>query len=63
MSETAAGQAIVQVYVNPLVSWIWIGFWVLLFGTLVCLVPGKVKLAYARTGVVGVYAKQSAVQK
>jgi hypothetical protein len=36
---------------------------VLLFGTLVCLVPAKVKLAYARTGVVGVYAKQSAVQK
>jgi len=27
----------------PLVSWIWIGYWVLLFGTLVCLVPPKVR--------------------
>ena len=63
MSETAPGQAIVQVYVNPLVSWIWIGFWVLFLGTIVCLVPSKVKLAYARTEMVGVYAKQSSVQK
>jgi cytochrome c-type biogenesis protein CcmF len=63
MSETEPGLAIVQIYINPLVSWIWIGFWVLLLGTIVCLVPSKVKLAYARTEMVGVYAKQSAVQK
>ena len=63
VSETTPGSAIIQVYVNPLVSWIWIGFWVLFLGTIVCLVPSKVKLAYARTEVVGVYAKQTAVEK
>ncbi len=46
-------KAIFQMYVFPLVSWIWIGYWVLLFGTLICLVPGKVRLHYARTEVVG----------
>ncbi len=34
-------RAVLQAYVNPLVSWIWIGYWVLLAGTLVCLVPNK----------------------
>jgi len=58
MSQTDANAAIIQAYVFPLVSWIWIGFYVLLFGTLVCLVPAKVKYTYARTEVVGVYAKQ-----
>ena len=63
MSESEAGRAVIQAYVNPLVSWIWIGFWVVFFGTLTCLVPSKVKLTYARTEVVGVYAKQTAAQK
>ena len=63
MSETEPGHAIIQVYVNPLVSCIWLGFWVVFFGTLTCLVPNKVKLAYARTEVVGVYAKQTTAQK
>jgi cytochrome c-type biogenesis protein CcmF len=35
------------------VSWIWIGYYVLLFGTLICLIPGKVRLQYARTEVIG----------
>ncbi|MGA2436741.1 MAG: heme lyase CcmF/NrfE family subunit [Bryobacteraceae bacterium] len=34
-------RAVLQAFVNPLVSWIWIGYWVLLMGTLVCLVPNK----------------------
>ncbi len=34
-------RAVIQAYVNPLVSWIWIGYWVLLIGTLTCLVPSK----------------------
>ncbi|HSB15633.1 MAG TPA: heme lyase CcmF/NrfE family subunit [Bryobacteraceae bacterium] len=50
----SGSKAVIQAYVFPLVSWIWIGFWVLLFGTLVCLVPNKVRLQYARTEVVGV---------
>ncbi len=47
-------KAVIQAYVFPLVSWIWIGFWVVLFGTLVCLVPAKQRLEYPRTQVVGI---------
>jgi len=54
-------RAVVQAYVNPLVSWVWIGYWVLLAGTLVCLVPSKIKLAYARTQVVGITKKHVTV--
>jgi cytochrome c-type biogenesis protein CcmF len=49
--------------VFPLVSWIWIGTLVVIFGTLVCLVPSKVKLQYARTEVVGYTKKNATVQK
>ncbi|HYP12631.1 MAG TPA: cytochrome c-type biogenesis CcmF C-terminal domain-containing protein, partial [Bryobacteraceae bacterium] len=59
-----SSKIVIQAYVFPLVSWIWIGFWVLLFGTLICLVPSKQRLQYARTQVVGVTSKQYAeVQK
>ena len=56
-------KAVIQSYVFPLVSWIWIGFWVLLVGTLVCLVPSKHKLQYARTEVVGIAGTHAPVQK
>jgi cytochrome c-type biogenesis protein CcmF len=56
-------RAVVQAYVFPLVSWIWIGYWVLAIGTLVCLVPSKVKLSYARTQVLGVAQKHAKVEK
>jgi cytochrome c-type biogenesis protein CcmF len=56
-------RAVVQAYVFPLVSWIWIGFWVVAFGTIVCLIPSKVRLAYARTQVVGVAQKHASVEK
>jgi len=55
--------AVIQAYVNPLVSWIWIGYYVLLGGTLICLIPSKVKLAYARTQVVGITKKHVTVEK
>jgi len=51
-----------QMYTFPLVSWIWVGYWVLLFGTLVCLIPGKVRLQYARTEVVGIARAHATVQ-
>jgi cytochrome c-type biogenesis protein CcmF len=51
-------KAVIQAYIFPLVSWIWVGFWVLLIGTVVCLIPSKVKLQYARTQVVGVTSNQ-----
>jgi cytochrome c-type biogenesis protein CcmF len=57
-SAEGTNKAIIQAYVFPLVTWIWIGFWVLFIGTVVCLVPSKVKLQYARTQVVGVASKQ-----
>jgi cytochrome c-type biogenesis protein CcmF len=56
-------RAVIQAYAFPLVSWIWIGFWVLAFGTIVCLIPNKVRLSYARTQVVGVAEKHATVEK
>jgi cytochrome c-type biogenesis protein CcmF len=50
-------RATIQAFVFPLVSWIWVGTLVLIGGTLVCLVPSKVKMQYARTQVVGVTNK------
>lgn len=47
----------IQAYIFPLVSWIWVGYWVLLFGTIICLVPSKVKLAYPKTQVATVAGK------
>jgi cytochrome c-type biogenesis protein CcmF len=59
-------KAVIQAYVFPLVGWIWIGFWILLLGTGVCLIPSKVRLQYAKTKVVGVVARhrqESGVRK
>jgi cytochrome c-type biogenesis protein CcmF len=56
-------RAVIQSWVFPLVSWIWIGTLVLIGGTLVCLVPSKIKLQYARTEVVGYAKKDATVQK
>jgi cytochrome c-type biogenesis protein CcmF len=52
-------RAVIQAYVFPLVSWIWIGGIVLIAGTLICLVPSKVKMQYARTEVVGITKKHA----
>jgi len=61
---TEDGQrAVIQAYVFPLVSWIWIGFWVLLAGTLVCLIPSKVRLDYARTELVEVAEAGAKVER
>jgi cytochrome c-type biogenesis protein CcmF len=56
-------RAIIQAYVFPLVSWIWIGGLVLIGGTLVCLVPAKIKMQYARTEVVGYSKAHATIQK
>ncbi len=55
-------KAIFQMYIFPLVSWIWIGYFVLLFGTIVCLIPGKVRLQYARTEVIGFASTPATVE-
>jgi len=51
-------KVVVQAYVFPLVSCIWCGFWVLFFGTAICLVPSKTKLVWARTEVLAVSEKK-----
>jgi cytochrome c-type biogenesis protein CcmF len=56
-------RAVIQAYVFPLVSWIWIGGLVLIGGTLICLVPSKVKRQYARTEVVGYAKRHETVKK
>jgi cytochrome c-type biogenesis protein CcmF len=56
-------RAVIQAYIFPLVSWIWVGGLVLIGGTLVCLVPSKVKMQYARTEVVGITTKYAEVTK
>jgi cytochrome c-type biogenesis protein CcmF len=63
ISTTEENKAIIQAYIFPLVSWIWVGFGVLMFGTMVCLIPSKARLSYPRTEVVGVYAEQKTVAK
>jgi cytochrome c-type biogenesis protein CcmF len=55
-------RAVIQAYVFPLVSWIWIGGFVLIGGTLTCLIPSKVKMQYARTEVIGVTRTHAPVQ-
>ncbi|MCX6591330.1 MAG: heme lyase CcmF/NrfE family subunit [Acidobacteria bacterium] len=52
-------KAVLQAYIFPLVSWIWAGFWVVLIGTWVCLVPSKVKREYPKTEVVGIATKDN----
>lgn len=56
-------RAVIQAYVFPLVSWIWIGGLVLIGGTFVCLVPSKIKMQYARTEVVGMVTSHATLQK
>ena len=56
-------RAVIQAYVFPLVSWIWIGGLVLIGGTFVCLVPSKVKMQYAKTEVVGITKTHANVEK
>ncbi|MBI2687400.1 MAG: heme lyase CcmF/NrfE family subunit [Acidobacteria bacterium] len=61
--SSEAQKPIIQAYIFPLVSWIWIGYWVLLIGSVVCLIPSKVKMSYARTEVVGMAGKHEKVAK
>jgi cytochrome c-type biogenesis protein CcmF len=56
------GQKVVmQAYVFPLVSWIWVGYWVVLSGTIICLIPSKSRLVYPRTEIVGIAGKHAKV--
>jgi len=39
------GQPIIKAMLNPLVSWIWVGLMVMVFGTLIALVPSQTPAA------------------
>ena len=43
------GQPIVKAFLNPLVSWIWVGVTLMVFGTLIALVPSRKQAAAAES--------------
>ena len=55
-------KAVIQSYVFPLVTWIWIGFLVLVFGTFVCLVPNRVRPRNGRKDSAGVSESYATVE-
>ncbi len=52
---------VIQAYVNPLVNWIWLGGFTLVFGTLVALIPSKVKRIHPKMRIVGTAKKEDVV--
>jgi cytochrome c-type biogenesis protein CcmF len=40
--DTTSGLANLRVYINPQILWVWVGFLILAFGTLICLIPQTV---------------------
>src|ERR1700722_3821081 len=54
-------KVVIDAYVFPLVSWIWAGYWVVLGGTIICLIPSKNRLIYPRMEIVGVAGKHAKV--
>jgi cytochrome c-type biogenesis protein CcmF len=54
-------KVVIDAFVFPLVSWIWIGYWVVLSGTIICLIPSKSRLVYPRTEIVGIAGKHAKV--
>lgn len=54
-------KVVIDAFVFPLVSWIWMGYWVVLSGTIICLIPSKSRLIYPRTEVVSFAGKHAKV--
>jgi cytochrome c-type biogenesis protein CcmF len=46
--DPESGKAVIQVFVNPLVIWVWIGGIVMFLGTLLALVPSRVEREMAQ---------------
>ncbi len=63
VAEDDDQRVVLTSHVNPLVSWVWIGYFVILFGTLICLTPSKTKLIFPRTEVVGIAGKHATVEE
>jgi cytochrome c-type biogenesis protein CcmF len=62
-TPNAPAKLVLQAYVFPLVSCIWAGYWILFFGTVICLVPSKVARQYPRTQVIGVTTSHATVEQ
>jgi len=58
MSQTEENKAVIQAYIFPLVSWIWLGFGVLMMGTAVCLVPSKARILASKAEPVSEFAAE-----
>jgi cytochrome c-type biogenesis protein CcmF len=56
-------RVILQTHVNPLTTWVWMGYFVVLFGTLICLTPSKSRLVWPRTEVVEIAGKHAQVEE
>ncbi len=54
---------ILDSYVNPLTTWVWMGYFVILFGTLICLTPPKTRMVWPRMEVVGIAGKHAKVEE
>jgi cytochrome c-type biogenesis protein CcmF len=56
-------RVILDSYVNPLTTWVWMGYWVVLLGTLICLTPAKTRMVWPRMEVVGIAGKHAKVEE
>jgi cytochrome c-type biogenesis protein CcmF len=41
------GRPIIKAHLNPLVTWIWVGVWLMIAGTVVALIPNEAALRVA----------------
>ncbi|MEX2300066.1 MAG: heme lyase CcmF/NrfE family subunit [Bryobacterales bacterium] len=59
--STDGSKPILEAYINPLVTWIWLGALTLVFGTLVALVPSKIKRVHPKTRIIATARKPHVV--
>ena len=58
---TEGQRPVIGAYIKPLVNWIWIGAWMLVMGTLIALIPSKIKRIAPRTRVIATARKRHEV--
>ena len=62
VAEDDDRRVVLSSYVNPLTTWVWMGYFVVLFGTLICLTPTKTRMVWPRMEVVGIAGKHAKVE-
>jgi cytochrome c-type biogenesis protein CcmF len=63
VAEDDDRRVVLDSYVNPLTTWVWMGYWVVLLGTLICLTPAKTRMIWPRMEVVGIAGKHAKVEE